>query len=210
MRFPKNIPPSVQAFLEAEIEGWSNIRIGEPFLRVWKRLAYDPRMEEVYALLSDEEQIRRFLVAAYSFCRFDVERRRVERAAELVDKIIPMAERLAALVRELNQTGVDPPEELSYSAIQRLDALIDAAKRYKPVSPIQEYAVATASRKRNPKMEYLRALAYVLTEHFHIPLTLPIRKAMAVVAAVVIDDPDMVVTLDDVNKAMAAIDDNSP
>lgn len=64
---------------------------------------------------------------------------------------------------------------------------------------------AISSRKQNSKTEYLRAFGNLLiTEHGFI-LTAPIFKAMAVTAMVVMNDPDIDVTEDDVRKALARI-----
>jgi hypothetical protein len=66
-------------------------------------------------------------------------------------------------------------------------------------------AAALATQKRNPKYEYLRAFGALLRDGHRMELTTDTMKAMATTATVVLNDPDLVVTYDDVRKALATI-----
>jgi len=64
---------------------------------------------------------------------------------------------------------------------------------------------AIASRQRSAKTEYLRALGNQLTDAHCFTLTMPIMQAMAIVANVAINLPDVDVTYDDVRKALVKL-----
>jgi hypothetical protein len=64
---------------------------------------------------------------------------------------------------------------------------------------------ALASRKGTAKTAYLRAFGALLRDEHQIALNTDVKHAMATTATVVIDDADLVVTYDDVNKALARI-----
>ena len=64
---------------------------------------------------------------------------------------------------------------------------------------------AIASRKRNREREYLRAFAALLRDEHKIELTADTIHAMATTATVVLNEPNLVVTYDDVKKAVATI-----
>lgn len=66
-------------------------------------------------------------------------------------------------------------------------------------------AAALATQKRNPKYEYLRAFGALLRDVHRMELTANTMKAMATTATVVLNDPDLDVTYDDVRKALATI-----
>lgn len=66
-------------------------------------------------------------------------------------------------------------------------------------------AAALATQKRNPKYEYLRAFGALLRDVHRMKLTTDTMKAMATTATVVLNEPDLVVTYDDVRKALATI-----
>ena len=61
---------------------------------------------------------------------------------------------------------------------------------------------AISRRQRNPRTEYLRGLAKLLTDRCQLTLDTPVLQAMVVVTNVVINDPNLVVTYDDVRKAL--------
>ena len=61
---------------------------------------------------------------------------------------------------------------------------------------------AIMSQKRNPKTEYIRGYADLLRKGGFF-LSPDILKAIAITATVVIDNPDLIVTYDDVRKALA-------
>jgi hypothetical protein len=62
---------------------------------------------------------------------------------------------------------------------------------------------AIESRQKSPKTEYLRAFGNLLTDVHNFALTKSIMQAMAIVANVVVNFPDVDVTYDDVRKALA-------
>lgn len=64
---------------------------------------------------------------------------------------------------------------------------------------------ALQSRQRSPKTEYLRAFGSLLTDAHGVTLTTTIMQAVAIVANVVINLPDVDVTYDDVRKALARL-----
>ncbi len=66
-------------------------------------------------------------------------------------------------------------------------------------------AAALASQKRNPKYEYLRAFGALLRDVHRMELTTDTMNAMATTATVVLNEPDLVVSYDDVRKALATI-----
>ena len=61
---------------------------------------------------------------------------------------------------------------------------------------------AIQTRQHSQKTEYIRALWFLLSDSHKFVLTLHIRKAICLVANVVINSPEIEVTLDDVNKAL--------
>lgn len=82
-----------------------------------------------------------------------------------------------------------------------LATVANAARAFKP-SESGMIGAAIESRQRSPKTEYLRAFANLLTDVHKFELTTPIMRAMAIVANVVINLPDVDVTYDDVRKAL--------
>ena len=118
------------------------------------------------------------------------------------------------LQSEGDSASLDPTEqawanlcygwEVSPSFSELLDTMARAARDFKPT----EYGMvgaATKTRQRSEKTEYLRAFGNLLTEVHHIALTIPVMKAMAIVANVAINLPDVDVTNDDVRKALAKL-----
>jgi len=85
-----------------------------------------------------------------------------------------------------------------------LDTLAEAARSFKP-SESGMIGAAIASRQRSAKTEYLRALGNQLTDAHCFTLTMPIMQAMAIVANVAINLPDVDVTYDDVRKALVKL-----
>ena len=83
-----------------------------------------------------------------------------------------------------------------------LSTLANAARSFVP-SESGMIGAAIESRQKNTKTEYLRAFRNLLTDVYSFQLTKPIMKAMAVVANVVINLPDVDVDYDDVRKTLA-------
>jgi hypothetical protein len=85
-----------------------------------------------------------------------------------------------------------------------LDTVATAAREFQP-SESGMIGAAIESRQRSTKTEYLRAFGSLLTDQHHLTLTTFVMQAMAVVANVVINLPDVDVTYDDVRKALAKL-----
>ena len=84
-----------------------------------------------------------------------------------------------------------------------LDTVAKAARNFQPSgSGMVGAAIKSRQRSRAENKEYLRAFGNLLTETHGLSLTLNIMKAMAIAATVVIDYPNIVVTYDDVTKAI--------
>lgn len=83
-----------------------------------------------------------------------------------------------------------------------LRTLADAARTFRP-RELGMIGAAIDSRQHNPKTEYLRAFANLLTKVHNINLTTKVMHVMATVATVVINLPDVDVTFDDVRKVLA-------
>jgi hypothetical protein len=90
----------------------------------------------------------------------------------------------------------------NFSAL--LNTVAKAARDFKP-SESGMIGAAIESRQRSPKTEYLRAFGNLLTDGHGFALTTPVMQAMAIVANVVINLPDVDVTYDDVRKALAKL-----
>lgn len=102
------------------------------------------------------------------------------------------------LVRTFVRNGLDGAPEPSLL----IDALADAAESWTP-GPTGHLRFGVASRKRNSKTDYLHALISLL-EAENIPVDSPtMMHAIAIVAAVVINDENVDITYDDVRKAVA-------
>ena len=114
---------------------------------------------------------------------------------------------------------IDPKEEArnmlryswgtapDFSAL--LGTMANAARSFKP-SASGMIGAAIESRQRSAKTEYLRAFGNLLTDVHGFALTTPIMQAMAFVANVVINTPDVDVTHDDVRKALAKLGGERP
>ncbi len=105
---------------------------------------------------------------------------------------------------------IDPEEEVRNSlryawgtapdVSELLDTVAKAARDFKP-SENGMMVAAIDSRKSNLKAEYLRAFGNLLTDVHHFTLTTGIMQAMATVANVAINQPEIDVSYDDVRKA---------
>lgn len=83
-----------------------------------------------------------------------------------------------------------------------LETVAQAAESFSPYRSSVAQAV-TASQKNVPKADYLRAFIYLLERVDGIDLlSPPVLHAIAMTATVVIDEPDTVVTYDDVRKSV--------
>ncbi|MGC9456621.1 MAG: hypothetical protein ACP5DC_03770 [Halothiobacillaceae bacterium] len=247
-----------------------------------ERLAIDERMKKPYQLLAEEftenQQWERFIHAAWA-ARMDYSkyRDRVKRATEVKGKIAQKAEELAALIRQIGDTGVDAPGELFSMAellrqtdsgerrpsdrilwrglrkhvlgdlperestelmqnhpikIERvaaenvqispeeqarntaryswgiapsvpacLETIANVARQFRP-KETGAIGAAIQTRQRSDKTEYVRAFGQIMEQSQGRTLTVITLKAMALVANVVINLPDVDVSYDDVRKAL--------
>jgi hypothetical protein len=85
-----------------------------------------------------------------------------------------------------------------------LGTMTSAARNFEP-SESGMIGAAIQSRQQSRKTEYLRAFGSLLTDVHRFTLTTAIMQAMAIVANVVINLPDVDVTYDDVRKALAKL-----
>jgi predicted nucleic acid-binding protein len=85
-----------------------------------------------------------------------------------------------------------------------IDTLAQAARDFKPIES-GFIGAAIESRQRSEKTEYLRAFGNLFTDAHHLKVSIAVMQAMAVVANVVINLPDVDVTYDDVRKALAKL-----
>jgi hypothetical protein len=114
----------------------------------------------------------------------------------------------------IEKAEIDPKEEAqnmlhyAWGTAPDLPALLDtvanAGRSFKP-SESGMIGAAIKSRQQSAKTEYLRAFGNLLTDAYGFALTTPIMQAMAIVANVVINRPDVDVTYDDARKALAKL-----
>lgn len=199
-------------------------------VKLLQRVACDERMRDVYAILirelPDEERQYWFFLAAFG-ARSDFRkyREKIKQAEELRGKIAATADKLASLIRQVEDLPVLTPRALYdlNDLLKRfgcVNALEDAPSVPKLLGTLAAIAreekaclcgwqgVAIASQKNNPKTEYLRGVCALLTSCIPIPrikLTPGIKKAVAGTATVVIDED---VTYDDVRKAADILEDS--
>jgi hypothetical protein len=95
------------------------------------------------------------------------------------------------------------PEPRSPSVAELLDTLVGAAHRFEPAESDFRNA-ATETRQRNIKTDYLRGFGHLLIRR-GLELTPPIMRAMAITTTVVINDPEIDATYDDVRKVLATL-----
>jgi|TARA_Y100000310_G_scaffold315557_3_gene366270 hypothetical protein len=82
-----------------------------------------------------------------------------------------------------------------------LDTVVTVAQGLGPRA-----GAAIVSRERNVKTEYLRAFAILLRELHGFTLTVDVKKTMAIVTTVVLSQPDVDVSYDDVRKVVSRLD----
>ncbi len=90
-----------------------------------------------------------------------------------------------------------------------LGTMASAARGFKP-GESGMIGAAIDSQKRNPKTEYLRAFGHLLTDIHGFARSTRIKQAMAIIANVVINRPEIDVTYDDVAKALRRIGSERP
>lgn len=82
-----------------------------------------------------------------------------------------------------------------------LRKLADIIRNYEP-RQVGLVGAALVSQKPVAHTEYIRGLAFLLTENFKIQISTSTMKAISIVTNVTFDDPDLDVTYDDVRKAL--------
>lgn len=103
--------------------------------------------------------------------------------------------------REQMRNAVSRAWETSPPFSALLETVSQAAREYEP-QLTGKIAAALSSRKGTPHTQYLRAFADLLINTYHFKITTPIQKAMAIVATVALDDPNVDISHDDVRKAL--------
>ncbi|MBT9567813.1 MAG: hypothetical protein IV085_05890 [Thiobacillus sp.] len=126
----------------------------------------------------------------------------------------PAPEIVRVFLKPSEKQEIDPVEEardtLRYAwgtapeFSRLLDTVAEAAELWEP-SESGFIGAAIQSRQRSAKTEYIRAFGNLLTDTHSFALTTPIMQAMATVANVVINLPDVDVTNDDVRKALVRL-----
>jgi hypothetical protein len=144
----------------------------------------------------------------------DVPRRDVPDASPAEESIEPRPPVEIVYVPMGKKLEIDPQEEVrdmlryawgtapDFSAL--LDTLAKAARSFRP-SESGAIGAALESQKKNSKTEFLRAFGKLLKDAHGFEPTAPTVKAMAIVANVVINRPEIDVSYDDVQKVLARI-----
>lgn len=123
----------------------------------------------------------------------------------------PLPAQKIVIVRSAGKVKIDKGEEardmlrIAWRAAPEFSALLitlaNTARAFKPSEPGMVGA-AIETRQRSAKTEYLRAFINLLTKADKFELTSPIKRAIAIVANVVINLPDVDVSDDDVRKVL--------
>lgn len=112
---------------------------------------------------------------------------------------------------EGEKPNIDPAEQIranicgGWNIAPSLSELLDTvAKSAQDFRPSEDGVIGAAieSRQKSTKTEYLRAFGHLLTDVHGFTLTTAVMQAMAIVANVVINLPDVDVSYDDVRKAV--------
>lgn len=201
---------------------------------LYARLLRDSRMKDAYALLvkeftSDESWAAFICAASAADEDFEEYRAKMKRALDIKQEVAETAARLSVLMDELmdnrcfHRTNFDTRELLLKTRWHHLssDDLPNAAAKKIPPMPVllstlsevaddfiptvpPDILAAISSRQSSTKTECLRAFGCRLVAA-QIRTTAPMMRAMAIVANVIINDPEADVTYDDVRKALARL-----
>ena len=107
---------------------------------------------------------------------------------------------------------VDPTEEArnmlryAWGTAPDLEALLGTvARAAREFTATEGGMIEAAIKKRqyNPATEYIRAFSHLLVDEHHFQLSTTLLNAMAIVATVVINDPHVAVSYDDVRKSVS-------
>lgn len=112
----------------------------------------------------------------------------------------------------MQNVAVDPVVEArnmlryAWGTAPGLEALLGTvAKAAREFTVTEGGMIEAAIRKRqnNPATEYIRAFAHLLVEEHHFQMSPTLMNAMAIVASVVINEPEVDVSYDDVRKSIS-------
>ena len=117
--------------------------------------------------------------------------------------LVPMGEKLGTSPEEDARNMLRYAWGTAPDLSALLETMANAARNFEP-SESGAIGAAVQSRQRSQKTEYLRAFGSLLNV-YECTLTIGIMRAMAIVANVVINLPDVDVTYDDVRKAIAKL-----
>jgi len=106
--------------------------------------------------------------------------------------------RLLGNASDLNDE-LRPAWESAPCVTDLLHTIAKAAEAFEPRP--RKAAAALRARKANPVTELIRSIAEMLTIYIGIELTPRVKRAIAIIVTVDINDPDTIVTYDDVRKA---------
>lgn len=126
----------------------------------------------------------------------------------LADNRVNVRVKLVALkVEAVVDTATEARNMLRYAwgTAPSLNALLGTVARAAREFTVNESgAIGAALKKRqsNPSTEYIRAFAHLLFDMHRFQLSSPLMNAMAIVATVVINDPQVDVSYDDVRKSI--------
>jgi len=173
-----------------------------------EQLATDPRMKDVYINLENEfadqpaMKWQEFIFAAQSAnIDFSIYRENIKKAKELSKKVSINAKKLSELLHETENIGFSnwPHEFFSAPAfLQTLSYATDGFEHYE----IGMVGAALSSRKSCVKTQYIRAFAEGLFNSSRLEKTIAVMHAIATVTTIVLNDPDIDATYDDVKKAL--------
>ena len=95
--------------------------------------------------------------------------------------------------------------QMAWNIAPKLPALLRTlaatASVYKP-TPTGVVGAALSSQKSVPKTQFIRAIGYLLSEEYGVDLSTNIYKAIAITTMVVLNNPEMDVSYDDVRKVI--------
>jgi hypothetical protein len=131
----------------------------------------------------------------------------VDHASPAYDLIMDDLNESLARIRNTSQRLEDPIMDLhsAWTAVPPVQTILrtleNSASRFSG-SRTGMIGQAINSKKANKKTEYIRSLAYFLTQEHQIPLSINIKKAIAIAATVILSGLDITTAYDDVRKAL--------
>jgi hypothetical protein len=183
--------PSEFFSVPALLEGTDNERLNGYNLEMWRGM-------RSYILGRDRDEIR---VVTEGPEGSDV----FETLPKVVVKIVSMADKQPLSADEERKNTLRYAWNTAPDVPAILDTLARSAREFKPSSG-GLFDVVIATRQSNAKTEFIRGFGEALTEIYGIEMTTQIKKAMAIVGSVAINDPEIDVTYDDVRKALSRLE----